>query len=265
MSKKFLIVTSILLVLILALSMVGCAGKTGAKGATGPQGPEGPMGLQGIQGEPGTPGEPGLQGEPGPKGSTGAAGATSPAGAKGEQGEQGEPGTPGATGARGSTGSRGAPGPAGKDAEFPTPTIDGIIGPYEWYSALWFDEILANTQGGTSIVPPVMSIQIYLTNDAENLYVALVIPDIYDMRSHPEAAEGSSDTFSLNIGVVGEEQSYSRILQFNTADRTENPDWFTLDGYVAQWWRSDVGHGPIPAGVQSKTIFNATSYHRCQE
>ncbi|MBA7529115.1 hypothetical protein ES705_21307 [subsurface metagenome] len=105
--KRFLIVTSILLVLILALSMVGCAGKTGAKGATGPQGPEGPIGIQGIQGEPG------LQGEPGSRGSTGATGATGPAGAKGEQGIQGEQGPAGASGAKGATGSKGATGATG--------------------------------------------------------------------------------------------------------------------------------------------------------
>jgi hypothetical protein len=93
--KKFLIVTSILLVLILALSMVGCTGKTGATGATGPQGPEGPIGLQGIQG------------------AEGEQGATGPAGEKGEQGIQGEQGPAGATGAKGATGSKGATGATG--------------------------------------------------------------------------------------------------------------------------------------------------------
>ncbi len=274
MSKKFLIVISILLVLILALSMAGCTGKTGERGATGPQGPEGPIGLQGIQGDQGATGPAGV------KGDTGDRGATGPAGRKGETGDQGEPGPQGpagASGAKGATGSKGATGatgPAGKDAAFPTPTIDGVISPGEWNDALWFDEILVNTQGA-SIVPPVMSIQIYLTNDAENLYIALVLPDTYDMRLNPEVAEGGSDTFSLNIGVVGEERSYSRVLGFNTTDRTEAPrPWELFDDYWTLWsvatsdintskYGPDTEDLPIPAGVQSKTIFNATS--RVQE
>jgi len=273
MSKKFLIAISILLVLILALSMAGCTGETGERGATGrqgPEGPEGPTGLQGIQGEQGDRGATGSAGPAGVKGATGDRGATGPAGAKGEQGIQGEQGPAGASGAKGATGARGPAGPAGSDAEIPTPKIDGVISPYEWYSALWFDEMPDNTFAN----PSVMSVQIYITNDTENLYIALVIPDTCDMRAHPEVAEGGSDTFSLNIGVQGEERSYSRILQFNTADRTDDPNWFVLDGYFAQWavatsetntskYGPDVEYRPIPTGVQSKTVINEN--HRIQE
>jgi len=119
-----------------------------------------------------------------------------------------------------------------------------------------------------------MPVKIYMTNDAKNLYIALDIPDTYDMRPHLEVAEGGSDTFGLNIGVQGEDRSYSRILQFNTTDRTGNPAWFVLDGYFAQWavatsetntseWGPDVAYWPIPAGVQSATVFDET--HRVQE
>jgi len=150
------------------------------------------------------------------------------------------------------------------------PTIDGVISTGEWDGTLWFDETLDNTFTN----PASMPVQIYMTNDADNLYVALDIPDIYDMRAHPEVAEGGSDTFSMNIGVEGEARSYSRILQFNTTDRTGDPNWFVLDGYFAQWavatsetnttvWGPDVEYRPIPAGVQSKTIIDEA--HRVQE
>jgi len=144
------------------------------------------------------------------------------------------------------------------------PTIDGVIDTGEWDGHLWFDETLTNTFTN----PANMLIHIYVMSDADNLYVALDIPDTFDMRTHPEVAEGASDTFSLNIGVEGEARSYSRILQFNTKDRTGDPNWFTLDGYFAQWaeatseantspWGPDVEYLPIPAGVQSKTIIGA--------
>ncbi len=116
--KRFLIVTSILLVLILALSMVGCAGEPGHKGA------QGERGSQGIQGEQGEPGLMGLQGEPGPKGSTGAKGDTGSTGAKGEQGIQGEQGERGPAGV-GASGPRGRAGPQGPQG------IPGISG-YEF-------------------------------------------------------------------------------------------------------------------------------------
>ncbi|MBA7576602.1 hypothetical protein ES708_18443 [subsurface metagenome] len=187
MSKKFLIITSILLVLILVLSMVGCTGKTGPKGATGPQGPEGPMGLQGLQGEPGA------------KGSTGAAGATGPAGAEGEQGEQGERGLTGA-GARGSTGSKGATGAKGDQGEpgvcvcisenlqqqidaleariaaleFVPPTIDGVLGVGEWDRYFWFkDNSECSDPAGGYDDAPLPIFTGYLANDAEYLYVAV--------------------------------------------------------------------------------------------
>jgi len=155
------------------------------------------------------------------------------------------------------------------------PTIDGVISDGEWDGYLWFDETLTNYPGTT---PVNMPIKIYMTNDADNLYVALDIPDTYDMRDNPEVAEGSSDTFGLNIGVEGEERSYSRVLQFNTATYPENPEkregWYPFDDYMAQWsvatsednvdkWGPSWEAHAIPSGVQSKTLFDET--HRVQE
>jgi len=148
------------------------------------------------------------------------------------------------------------------------PTIDGNITAGEWDGHLWFNETLVNTPQGPTVIPADMLVHIYLMNDADNLYVALDIPDTYDMRIHPEVAESGSDTFGLNIGVEGEARSYSRILQFNTVNRTGDPDWYILDGYFAQWgvatsetdtskWGPDVDFLPIPTGVQSKTIIGA--------
>jgi len=157
--------------------------------------------------------------------------------------------------------------PAGASATaLGTPTIDGVLAEGEWDDALWFDETLDNTFTN----PANMLIHIYVTNDAENLYIALDIPDTFDMRTHPEAAEGGSDTFALNIGVEGEGRSYSRILQFNTAAYEGGPQrvgWTELDGYLALWseatspnntskWGPTVENLPVPAGVQSMTTIN---------
>lgn len=158
--------------------------------------------------------------------------------------------------------------------EVNTPTIDGVIDAGEWDGFLWFDETLTNFPYTN---PVDMAIKIYMMNDCDNLYIALDIPDTFDMRSHPEAEEGGSDTFGLNIGVEGDEASYRRVLQFNTARYPNNPekreDWTELDGYLALWsvaindvngpWGPDTENLPIPEGVQSKTIFDET--HRVQE
>jgi len=250
------------LVVVLVSSLVGCAGEQGLPGKQGPMGPAGP---QGPQGPPGPQGEQGLTGPRGPVGPQGEQGIAGEIGPQGEQGERG----PAGYGATGPQGPQGIQGPPGKDYD-PTPVIDGVISLGEWNNVPWFDKMLVNTFTD----PITMSTLIYVTNNAENLYVALVIPDTYDMRANPEVAEGGSDTFGLNIGIVGEERSYCKILQFNTTDRTGDPDWFVLDNYFAQWavatspantskWGPDVEYLPIPADVQSKTIFNG--FCRVQE
>lgn len=222
---------------IAGMNLVGPQGEQGPQGERGSQGEQGPQGKQGLQGEQGEPGPAGPQGERGPSGSSGG-------------------------GSQGPTGPQGPPG----EIDY-TPEVDGVISLGEWTGASWFDERLANTFTNPSSMPTL----VYITNDADNLYIVLYIPDTYDMRLHPEVAEGGSDTFSLNIGVQGEERSYCRVLGFNTSDRSEDPNWYVLDGYFAQWavatseadtseWGPDVEYTPIPAGVQSATVF----YSNCR-
>ena len=109
----------IVMVIVFALSMMGCEGKTGPAGPTGaagvagpagPTGPQGSTGPAGPQGPAGADGAQGPQGEPGPQGPAGADGAD---GAQGPQGEPGPAGPAGADGADGAQGPQGEPGPAG--------------------------------------------------------------------------------------------------------------------------------------------------------
>lgn len=61
MQRKFRRV-GLILVLVLALTIIGCAGVEGPPGPQGPPGAQGPPGPEGPQGPPGPPGEPGQDG-----------------------------------------------------------------------------------------------------------------------------------------------------------------------------------------------------------
>lgn len=227
--KRFLIVTSILLVLILALSMVGCTGKTGERGATGPQGPEGPVGPQGIQGEQGATGPAGVKGAEGDQGATG------PAGAKGEQGIQGEQGPAGASGAKGATGAtgpRGPAGPAGSDADcgdlqaqidslekrisILELTIDGVLGIDEWD---WATSFNLGLDGYT----------VYVANDNEFMYIAFDYVTINGWVSFNTYKVGTFIPETINAPCIA---SYSPCWDKIEADEFGE---FTFDG----WSRED--------------------------
>lgn len=113
--KRKLILTSLLILVLVATLVTGCTGEQGVKGSKGATGEQG---IEGEQGETGSQGIQGEEGEPGPKGSTGARGASGSTGTQGTQGIQGEQGLvgpagagyPGATGATGATGPQGPPG-----------------------------------------------------------------------------------------------------------------------------------------------------------
>ncbi len=247
--KRFLIVTSILLVLILALSMVGCTGKTGATGATGPRGPEGPQGIQGAEGEQGATGP---AGPAGVKGAKGDQGATGPAGEKGEQGIQGEQGPAGASGAKGATGSKGATGatgpagPAGSDAKIPTPKIDGITSsPGEWIYATVIP--VADGKGTVSVMAY-----------TDYLYVLFDVVDSTDARLG-ENLKGN-DQISVNInptaGVGTWGFPYDLIFE-TSADLPWNPKVNSgiIDGWNTRWFPSDAQQD-LPGDLESATTYS---------
>ena len=68
--KKFLWIA---LIVVVALTVVGCAASEGAQGPEGPSGPAGPAGADGAPGPEGPAGPPGPEGPSGPAGPAGAA------------------------------------------------------------------------------------------------------------------------------------------------------------------------------------------------
>ncbi len=116
LSKLFVILMILALVLVPVTACTGSEGPQGTKGPAGPQGltgPQGPAGPTGPQGPDGPAGPQGEQGPAGSQGPVGLQGTQGSAGTAGPQGPVGPAGPQGAAGPQGTVGPQGKQGPPG--------------------------------------------------------------------------------------------------------------------------------------------------------
>ncbi len=182
----------------------------------------------------------------------GATGATGPRGYTGAPGPQGEQGPVGAKGDAGSQGPVGPEGPPGSDAgyaglqaqitalkaliaaletrldafEFVPPTIDGVLGAGEWGSVDFT---------GTQTDPDIGSFNIYVENDADNLYIAAEYTggnfgpaqglatalNIYIDANPPTSTDGYPD--DGDIGIIASNDEL--FLPYDPPAEPEPWDW----------------------------------------
>lgn len=259
MKKRLILMPLLILALVASLFLpaVGCAGETGLKGDQGPMGPQGIQGEQGIQGKQGLQGEQGELGLQGIRGLTGAKGATGSKGAKGAEGDEGERGPRGYSGSKGATGDtgpegpqgiqgeEGPEGPAGKDAEFPTSTINGIIGPYEWVGATVIP--VASEMGTVSVIAY-----------SDYLYVLFDVVDSTDARAGENLTGNDKISININPDVsVGYECDIIFETGTDPAAWPIGPSCGPIDGYETNWVIDGVQVTPLPQDLEAKTIYSA--------